>query len=56
MTFGKLAFVKRLDRHGNVLFLTLGIGKSEVDKRDLGGGVKNWEWIKKGVPVRVEIG
>jgi len=28
----------------------------EVDQRDLGGGVKNWEWIKKGVPLRVEIG
>ena len=28
----------------------------EVDSRDLGGGVKNWEWIKKGVPVRIEIG
>lgn len=28
----------------------------EVDERDLGGGVKNWEWIKKGVPVRIEIG
>ena len=26
------------------------------DRRDVGGGVKNWEWIKKGVPVRVEIG
>src|SRR4029077_12666109 len=23
---------------------------------DIGGGVKNWEWIKKGVPIRVEIG
>jgi prolyl-tRNA synthetase len=28
----------------------------ELDRRDLGGGVKNWEWIKKGVPVRIEIG
>ena len=28
----------------------------EVDRREIGGGVKNWEWIKKGVPVRVEIG
>jgi prolyl-tRNA synthetase len=28
----------------------------ELDRRDLGGGVKNWEWIKKGVPIRVEIG
>lgn len=28
----------------------------EIDARDLPGGTKNWEWIKKGVPVRVEIG
>ena len=28
----------------------------EVDRRDLAGGAKNWEWIKKGVPLRVEIG
>lgn len=27
-----------------------------VDKRDLPGGTRNWEWIKKGVPLRVEIG
>ena len=28
----------------------------EIDARDLGGGVKNWEWIKKGIPLRIEIG
>jgi len=28
----------------------------EIDARDLGGGQKSWEWIKRGVPVRVEIG
>jgi prolyl-tRNA synthetase len=28
----------------------------EVDRRDIGGGSKNWEWIKKGVPLRAEIG
>ena len=28
----------------------------EIDRRETGGGVKNWEWIKKGVPLRVEIG
>jgi len=28
----------------------------EIDKRDENGGVKNWEWIKKGVPIRIEIG
>ena len=27
-----------------------------VDTRDLTGGVKKWEWIKKGVPIRIEIG
>ncbi len=28
----------------------------QVDTRDLNGGVKKWEWIKKGVPIRIEIG
>ncbi len=27
-----------------------------VDKRDKRGGDKTWEWIKKGVPVRIEVG
>ena len=27
----------------------------EVDKRSI-GGARGWEWIKKGIPVRVEIG
>ncbi len=28
----------------------------EIDLRDLRGGDKQWEWIKKGVPIRVEVG
>jgi prolyl-tRNA synthetase len=28
----------------------------EVDERDLPGGQKSWEWIKKGVPIRLELG
>lgn len=28
----------------------------EVDERDLRGGDKVWSWIKKGVPLRLEIG
>lgn len=28
----------------------------KVDKRDMHGGAKKWEWVKKGVPIRVEIG
>lgn len=27
-----------------------------VDKREMRGGEKNWEWIKKGVPLRLEVG
>lgn len=27
-----------------------------IDKRDLRGGEKSWQWIKKGVPIRLEIG
>jgi prolyl-tRNA synthetase len=29
--------------------------RAHVDERDVGGGV-NWHWIKKGVPIRLEIG
>lgn len=28
----------------------------EVDDRDLKGGEKNWSWIKKGIPIRMEVG
>ena len=28
----------------------------ELDDRDFTSGEKNWQWIKKGVPIRVEIG
>lgn len=27
-----------------------------VDKRDKRGGDKTWEWIKKGIPLRIEVG
>lgn len=27
-----------------------------IDDRDLNGGEKKWQWIKKGVPLRVEVG
>lgn len=28
----------------------------EIDKRELPGGEKSWGWVKKGVPIRLEIG
>lgn len=46
----KLAAALRQERyHGNPI-------EVEVDSRDVGGGGKSWEWIKKGIPVRIEIG
>ena len=30
--------------------------KVELDQRDLRGGEKTWGWIKKGIPIRVEVG
>ena len=28
----------------------------EVDRRDVNAGEKGWQWIKKGIPVRAEVG
>ena len=30
--------------------------KVQVDKREKRGGEKSWDWIKKGVPLRIEVG
>ena len=27
-----------------------------VDKRDIRGGEKSWQWIKRGAPIRIEVG
>jgi prolyl-tRNA synthetase len=41
--------LKNLNYHGTPL-------RVHVDKRDIRGGEKSWEWIKKGAPVRIEVG
>ena len=28
----------------------------EIDERDIGNGPRKWQWVKKGVPMRLEIG
>lgn len=28
----------------------------EIDQRDIRGGEKNWDWIKRGIPLRIEVG
>jgi prolyl-tRNA synthetase len=43
------AQLRRVGWHGAPL-------EVQIDDRDLGGEAKNWEWIKKGVPLRVELG
>lgn len=43
------ALLKPLQFHGEPLIV-------HIDKRDKRGGEKNWEWIKKGVPLRIEVG
>lgn len=30
--------------------------RAHVDERDIHGGQKKWEWVKKGAPIRIEIG
>jgi len=40
---------KDVDFHGEPL-------RVHVDDRDIQGGQKKWEWVKKGAPIRIEIG
>ncbi|MBI9084736.1 MAG: proline--tRNA ligase [Desulfobacterales bacterium] len=40
--------MRGIDYHGRRLVV-------EVDERDI-GGARGWDWIRKGIPVRVEIG
>jgi len=46
----KLANELRAQRYANSLI------EVEVDRREIGGGIKNWDWVKKGVPIRLELG
>ncbi|NDD58081.1 MAG: proline--tRNA ligase [Chlamydiae bacterium] len=41
--------LKKLSYHGLPIHVT-------IDQRDMRGGEKTWSWIKKGIPLRLEIG
>ncbi len=41
--------LKDLSYHGQALGV-------EIDTRDISGGEKSWSWVKKGIPIRLEIG
>lgn len=43
------ADLRQIDYHGQKIDVI-------VDTRDLRGGEKTWSWIKKGIPLRIEIG
>jgi len=51
-----LAAAKELQKQLSSRPFSGGTVQVEVDQRDIGGGTKNWEWIKKGAPIRIEIG
>ncbi len=44
-----VAKLRNINYHGRMLDVVL-------DKRDMNAGEKGWNWVKKGVPIRVEIG
>lgn len=41
--------LKQINYHGRFLEI-------EIDTREMSGGEKAWSWVKKGVPIRLEIG
>ncbi|MFZ2586851.1 MAG: proline--tRNA ligase [Alphaproteobacteria bacterium] len=41
--------LSRIAYHGRVI-------DAEIDTRDMNVGERKWDWVKKGVPVRVEVG
>lgn len=51
-----LAAAKELQKQLSARPFNGGTVQVDLDQRDIGGGTKNWEWIKKGVPIRIEIG
>ncbi len=50
-----MEFVESLAKELAARTYTNGKVRVEIDTRDI-GGARNWEWVKKGIPVRVEIG
>ncbi len=51
-----LEYCESLCKELNAVKYSDGTVRAEVDKRDLRGGDKVWQHIKKGVPIRIEVG
>ena len=50
-----MAYIRKLAEDLRTVYYHQRPLRVEVDAREI-GGVRGWEWIKKGVPLRVEIG
>jgi prolyl-tRNA synthetase len=53
---GVLEYCKRVERELRAQTFAGQRIRVEIDNRDLRGGDKIWQWIKKGVPIRLEVG
>ena len=51
-----LSFCHKLAQGLNAMRYREGPLIAIVDERDVRGGEKTWSWIKKGIPIRIEIG
>jgi prolyl-tRNA synthetase len=51
-----LEYCKRLAQELQAQTFASGRVRVHIDDRDIRGGEKKWQWVKKGVPVRVEVG
>jgi len=51
-----LAYCEKLQKELQQQVFHEGKVRALIDNRDLRGGEKNWQWIKKGVPIRLEVG
>lgn len=51
-----LPYVKKLEQELKTVSYDGQSLRVTTDLRDIRGGEKSWQWIKKGIPVRIEIG
>jgi prolyl-tRNA synthetase len=54
--YAVLAYAKKLHSELKEVLFDGAEVRVQLDARDLKGGEKSWQWIKKGIPLRVEVG
>lgn len=51
-----ISYAEELQRSLSVVVYDGAHVRCHVDKRDIKGGDKTWQWVKKGAPIRIEVG